>query len=178
MSTTNPEQEMYDAAVKYMVAEKSESDAWKTVAMVSHGITIDDFNALIKSVESRIKKDFGISRMPTKWRSAKSTVLAAMKASVSVVGKDGDIVPKTQLGKAVRGLASLASAAVPITAEEKALDLIHQLKGVLAFIPDSSPVATRINAELISMMLSPPVGKAMPMLMISEPELVAEIKEE
>lgn len=99
---------LYDACVGFMVAEKSEADSWAKVARFvqtkvenGHG---DD--ALLKAefvvVEKQIKQDFMVTTLPTAWRTAKSTALAAAHAEVCLLDASGNVKGKSSVEDEVR----------------------------------------------------------------------------
>ena len=94
---------LYDACVGYMVSEKTGADSWAAVcAYVNSKWTVDKdlLRDEFKAVETRIKQEFGITVMPTAWRSAKTTALKAHANGVMVLC-EGVAVPKTSLTRAL-----------------------------------------------------------------------------
>lgn len=81
------EGELYTAAVSYVVAEKSDENAWMTISkwatrMQSEGKTLDEVMAAFSQCEEKIKHDYNITSMPSKWRSAKANVRNAWIAGI------------------------------------------------------------------------------------------------
>jgi len=99
---------LYDACVGFMVAEKSEADSWAKVARlvqtkVDNGVgDVAVLKAEFAVVEKQIKHDFGVTTLPTTWRTAKSSSLAAARAGVSLTDEAGNIKPKSALEDEVR----------------------------------------------------------------------------
>lgn len=122
-------QVLYDAAVGFMVASKSEEDAWAKVVEFSATL-LDEFGsntadyaakgpglllAEFKVVEKQIKKDFSITALPTKWRSAKHTVIRAVMCGEKICDGAADKpIPKTELSKRITAAKKAAMGAAPI----------------------------------------------------------------
>jgi hypothetical protein len=108
--TAAPSQ-LYEAAVGYLVSDKSQSNAWEQVCQFVHGIVVNKGNDEhvrkeleheFRVVEKQVKKDYDIKgRMPASWRSAKATALGALKHSIPLVNVDGNVQPKTDVGKLI-----------------------------------------------------------------------------
>lgn len=101
---------LYDACVGFMVAEKSETDSWEKVARFVQMRVVNGYGeeALLKAefhvVEKQIKHDFKTTTLPTAWRTAKSTALAAAKHGVSLVDPSGAVKGKSATEDEVRAL--------------------------------------------------------------------------
>lgn len=102
--------QLYEAAVGYMVSEKAQSSAWERVAIVVHTIVsaATDTDAALKQlkrefavVEKQIKADYKVARLPSAWKSAKSTALSAVKNAIPLMSGAG-VMPKTDVGKIIR----------------------------------------------------------------------------
>jgi hypothetical protein len=117
---------LYEACVGFMVGEKTHTDSWAAVAKWVHGcqdtMTLDDMKKAIVKVEERIKADFKVSNLPAAWRSAKSTAFKAVKNSINLLGKDGEVQPKSALEKVMR---PVKTAAVPKNPEHDAFEKLH-----------------------------------------------------
>lgn len=101
---------LYDAAVGFMVSEKSQSNAWAQVALFvsSHRADANPVDPAaeqewlrkikreFRTVELQVKKDFGVSKLPVAWRSAKSTAISAVLKGITLVGSEG-VMPKTDV---------------------------------------------------------------------------------
>lgn len=94
------EEKLYQAATHWLVSERADTDAWKLMGVACGDCrSADDVKVLLAVIEKRIKADFKLSTMPVRWRSAKSTILAAMKAGVPIIDPLGLPKPKTALSK-------------------------------------------------------------------------------
>ena len=122
MSMSEDTNKLYTAAVGYMVAEKSNENSWAGLvecavqhisAKINKMASIDEVTnealafsfrtEMLSVVEQQIKKDFNITAMPAAWRSAKSTVVAAIKAGVDLVKNEPRSVRgKTEVEKEIK----------------------------------------------------------------------------
>jgi hypothetical protein len=94
---------LYEACVGFMVAEKSNTDSWEKVArfvdgLLKGGKSLKEIKTEFFVVEHQIKKDFGVSTMPSAWRSAKSTALKAAAEGRDLVSAAG-VAGKTAVSK-------------------------------------------------------------------------------
>lgn len=105
MSENAPGHKLYDAAVGFLVADKSHSNAWAQVAEFTANYPLSDdglhdLQREFRTVERQIKKDFELGRLPAAWRSAKSTALKALKAGIPLLNvSNGTAVPKSDVSK-------------------------------------------------------------------------------
>lgn len=103
---------LYEAAVSFLVAEKSNTNAWEQVAtFVSEYVqkvggwnetTAKYLKREFAIVERQVKKDFEVNKLPVAWRSAKSTAIGALKAGIPLINGDGTAQPKTDVGKLIK----------------------------------------------------------------------------
>lgn len=94
---------LYDAGVMFMVSERTEGDAWNTIATYvanSVNIGVKELKERFKVVEEQLKKDYNVTTLPSKWRSAKSVALKAVATNTPlvIVKEDGS---KEAIGKTV-----------------------------------------------------------------------------
>jgi hypothetical protein len=115
---------LYEACVGYMVADRSESNAWKQVAEFvtkerAAGKTLLQIKDVFQAVEQQAAKDFGVKGMPNSWRSAKSTALGAVVKGLALM-HEGQPLPKTVIATNLTTRASTpTSTATPTTAHLK-----------------------------------------------------------
>lgn len=115
---------LYDAAVGFMVAEKSGTNAWEQVAtFVQHYVErnvgnphlLRDLKTQFTVVERQVKKDFMVTALPGAWKSAKSHAINAVARDIPLFNEKGEVMPKTDVGKLLRA----AEAGLPVTPLEK-----------------------------------------------------------
>jgi hypothetical protein len=97
---------LYNACVGYMVSEKSKTGAWEQVASyvqvcMDKGYTRQQVEDEFSVIEEQVKAAFAVKSLPSSWRSAKTTALQAMAASVVLVA-GGKVVGKTAVSKAIK----------------------------------------------------------------------------
>lgn len=107
---------LYDAAVGFLVSERTGSDAWAKVAEFAANYPaiesehINDTLARLKKeftvVEKQVRKDFKVSRLPAAWRSAKSTAISALRLNIPLLDKDKAAQPKTDVSKLIKATKS------------------------------------------------------------------------
>jgi hypothetical protein len=150
-STTS---KLYEAAVGFLVSEKSGANAWEQVAEFVHQFYTHQRDAVgdeperilkmlkheFRVVEVQVKKDYQVSRLPVAWRSAKSTAIAALKAGVQLMGDDG-AMPKSDVGKVLK--ASKAGVKLPLTPLEKFVNHIDDAATLFLTLSVSDQVAAR-----------------------------------
>lgn len=111
---------LYQAAVGFMVASKSDADSWEHVARWVHAMngtaTREEMKAEFKLVEKQIKADFNVTIMPSAWRSAKATALKAAILGVMLVFDD-KVVGKTEVSKNNKIAATKPTTQVPVDPE-------------------------------------------------------------
>jgi hypothetical protein len=125
---------LYDAAVGYVVSQKTDTDSWEKIAKFVATFPSSDttiVEATFKTVEAQMKADFGLTSLPAAWRSAKATALKAHKNGIVLVNSDSNVVGKTAVSKAYK-------AAVPPVVkdewkkwEEEALEHLTEAVAVL-----------------------------------------------
>jgi len=103
---------LYEAAVGFLVSERSNNNAWEQVAryvdaytrkIVAGEATFLDLKREFRAVEQQVKADYKIEgRMPSAWRSAKSTCLSAARGGIPIINADGKVQPKTDVGKLLK----------------------------------------------------------------------------
>ena len=97
---------LVDSIIKYAASTQLEGDAWKDLVetVQQSGLTsIVAFDAAAKEAEASFRKQSD-KNMPNAWRSAKSIVRSAIKASVSLVDAGGKPLGKTAVVKAISAL--------------------------------------------------------------------------
>jgi hypothetical protein len=96
---------LYEAAVGFLVSEKSNSNAWEQVATFAYNYS-GNMKQLMREfaiVEKQIRKDFEVNKLPPAWRSAKSTALAALRMGIPLVDASTlAAMPKTDVGKLIK----------------------------------------------------------------------------
>lgn len=98
---------LYDAAVGWMVSERTDKDSWETVVRYVHarqeaGDQLAQIKADFKVVEQQIKSDFTITQLPIAWRTAKSIALKAVAMGLPLLD-GGDVIGKTELDNRTKG---------------------------------------------------------------------------
>jgi hypothetical protein len=99
---------LYEAAVGFLVSEKSNSNAWEEVAKfvyqyTMNGSSLKDLRREFAIVEKQIRKDFEVNKLPPAWRSAKSTALSALQLGVPLIDTaTSTAMPKTDVGKLIK----------------------------------------------------------------------------
>ena len=89
---------LYDAATNSLASDASSDNCWtKMVTATFSNPEHHSFAKEIKEVEKLIKAEYKISSMPSPWRSAKSIVLSALKATISLTGINGEILGKSHI---------------------------------------------------------------------------------
>lgn len=99
---------MYDAVVGFMVSERTDVDSWNLVATdvaarVKAGESMDTIRLAMRMTEQQVKQDYSITSLPTAWRTAKHTALAAVANNVALLDSDDKPVPKTELDRRIKG---------------------------------------------------------------------------
>jgi hypothetical protein len=86
----------------YAASDSLAVDAWKYtvegVCAMENPDNLQEVAAGLLAWESGYKEETGATSCPTSWRSAKSVILAAIKAGISLVDADGNAVGKTAIG--------------------------------------------------------------------------------
>lgn len=82
--------QLYEACVGYMVSDQSKANSWDTVAretvrLINEHKYIDAVESAFNAVEEQVRADYGVKKLPTAWRSAKSVALAALRNSVPLL---------------------------------------------------------------------------------------------
>lgn len=98
------------AAVSYVVAEKSDDNAWATLSswaarMKQDNMTHAAMKELFRLCEQKVKEEYGLTSMPSKWRSSKANILNAWE-----MGIDFD-QPKSKVDVALKSAKSEMSTA-------------------------------------------------------------------
>jgi hypothetical protein len=98
---------LYDAGVGFLVSKKTDEDSWAKVAnyvgsLAQKEVPVDTISKVFKAVEAQLKKDFGVTSMPTAWRTAKATAFGALEKGVPLLA-DGAARPKTEVSKQLKG---------------------------------------------------------------------------
>jgi hypothetical protein len=143
---------LYDAGVMFMVSDRTESDAWEAVCkevtrLQVTNTNISDIKAIFKTTEDQLKKDYSITTLPSKWRSAKSVVLTAIENCVglnypSSTGADNrEFKGKTFVEKEIKEIKSKSiSVAAAIGSEDWHVcnyrDIIDALNKAIKFADD------------------------------------------
>lgn len=149
---------LYDAAVNFLVSEKTGADAWAKVAefVATHRTEsrVTDENAErewlrnlkleFTIVERQVKKDFDVPRLPGAWRSAKSTAINGALHGLALLDDEGKAKPKTDVSKLIKGLKAGVIKS-PLQDWEKKFDA---MTAAYAFLnaSDKATAATRIGA--------------------------------
>lgn len=126
---------LYDAAVGFLVSEKSNSNAWAQVAefVAAYGNNEQDLQREFRIVERQVKKDFQVSRLPASWRSAKSTAINALRRSIPLLDTSGSPVPKTDVSKLISAAKKGVIVLTPMEKfkqhVDKAVAIFHTLSG-------------------------------------------------
>ncbi len=104
------EHPLYIAAVGFMVVEKQEEDSWNTIATfaAANGADMDALMMQFGATEKQVKKDFKVGSMPTRWRTAKSAAINALRSGVPLLKEDGTPFGKTEVEKATEAKAAAA----------------------------------------------------------------------
>jgi len=119
---------LYQAAVAFMVSERTDDNAWRGVALfVSQWKgDADGLDAEFEKIEAQIKTDFSITAMPSKWRSAKAVARKAFASGMSLL----DPIDKEPYGKTLIEHA-MKPVPTPLTAGQKAHDAIDKLISII-----------------------------------------------
>jgi hypothetical protein len=100
---TTHDSALYEAATNALASEASSENTWTKMVTASFPYaTRKDFEKELKAVELLIKKEYGMTSMPTSWRSAKSIVLGAMKHEISLSDDNGHIKGKSAIQEALK----------------------------------------------------------------------------
>ena len=104
---TTHDSALYEAATNALASEASSENTWTKMVTASFPYTTrKDFEKELKAVELLIKKEYGMTSMPTSWRSAKSIVLGAMKHEISLSDDNGHIKGKSAIQNALKAFSS------------------------------------------------------------------------
>lgn len=85
-----------DIIVAYAVGERSQEDGWKK--LVEMVCNTPDHLPVLNEMERQYKEAFD-KPLPSAYRSAKSTVLAAVRHGVRLINEDGTVRGKTAVSK-------------------------------------------------------------------------------
>jgi hypothetical protein len=98
--TKEAEHPLYSAGVGYLTSKSVDEDSWAKIAAFVVGHSVEVCKQQFAEQEAMVKLDFGITSMPTAWRSAKSTALKALSHGIALT-EAGGVRPKTEVAKAI-----------------------------------------------------------------------------
>jgi len=130
---------LYQAAVDSLVSDRTSNDTWEKVARFAHAQmqngSLVDYDAVaqsFKEIELQIKGEYGVSTMPSAWRSAKSIAIKALAHRINVMDQEGKVLGKTHVTSLVKKSRTGGSVADEGNAFRVANRLLRRLKDVVA----------------------------------------------
>lgn len=95
--------ELYSAATNALASEASSENTFSKIATSSLLYTsTDDFRRELTVVEKTIKSEFGLTKMPSPWRSAKSVILSCLDFGITLLDDNGNVKGKTLLQSEIK----------------------------------------------------------------------------
>lgn len=79
---TTLENKLYETALDSLVSEKTSENTFSKMLVVATYTDRAELVATLKKVEQRVKEEYGVTSMPSPWRSAKSVVIQAMSMHI------------------------------------------------------------------------------------------------
>lgn len=160
---------LYDAAVGFLVSEKSNSNAWAQVAefVADHRMNYNPGDEEAEQqwlrhlkreflvVERQVKKDFQVTRLPVSWRSAKSTSINAVTRGIPLLDTTGSPVPKTDVSKLISAAKKGIIILTPLEKFKHHVDKAMAIFGTLSGTDHD-------NARLVFVGLGTAVGMVLP----------------
>lgn len=94
---------LYTAATDAIVSDTTGENCFEKLIKGALAFSAaSDYKAELKAVEQVIKSEFGITKMPSPWRSGKSVVINSMELGVPLVDDNGVPYGKTTLQLAIK----------------------------------------------------------------------------
>ena len=129
--------ELYQAATNSLASDVATNNTYEKVINAACAATdVDLFKHTMYEVEELIKTEYGLSKMPGPWRSAKSVVTRCLELGISFLDENGNTKGKSRLQGDIR-------AKVMETKEDekdpfnKCLDAMDKLSLLFALLSDS-----------------------------------------
>lgn len=91
-----------DALLQYAGSDKLDRDGWATLVMSTRNVDNADLELVLKNAEDAFKERTKLTALPTKWRTAKSVLLKARRAGMSMIDENGEVVGKSAAEKYVK----------------------------------------------------------------------------
>ena len=93
-----------DALLQYAGSDKLDRDGWSTLIMSTRNVDNADLEHVLKNAEDAFKARTKHTALPTKWRTAKSALLKARNAGVSLIDENGEVIGKSAAERKTKDL--------------------------------------------------------------------------
>lgn len=92
---------LVDSIIQYAASDKLDGDAWATLVRSSIDYSTVELPDVLKNTETEFKERTGHTAMPSRWRSAKSVLLKARNAMITLMDDNGQVLGKSAIEKMV-----------------------------------------------------------------------------
>lgn len=136
--------DLYEAGLQSLASEASANNTYEKIATTALGYkTSGDFLEEMNRVETKIKSEFSLTKMPNPWRSAKSILSTCLEFNLAITDDNGSILGKSALQAKIRDVKSSGKTTHYEVAHKAAMSLVN-----------ISSVLSPMERELIKAMIN------------------------